>query len=91
MKLRSGGLRDPCYLATRGRTSRGSNSTSGEAARLFGPESTVVLPDGTARSALKVVKFHEDNTCVWQALRRETDNEPLAHVAARLTRPVRKP
>jgi uncharacterized protein (TIGR02246 family) len=54
-------------------------------------ESVGVLPDGTAGSALNVVKYHDDKTFVWQSLRREADGQPLADVEAKFTRQARKP
>ena len=45
-----------------------------------------VLPDGATGSTVNVVKYQDDNTFIWQSLRREADGQPLPDVESRFTR-----
>jgi hypothetical protein len=54
-------------------------------------DSNGVLPDGASGSAVNVVKYQDDDTFVWQSIRREADGRPLPDVEAKFTRQVSKP
>jgi uncharacterized protein (TIGR02246 family) len=54
-------------------------------------EAAGVLPEGTSASAANLLKYRDDNTFVWQSVRREADGEPLPDVEAKFTRRASKP
>jgi uncharacterized protein (TIGR02246 family) len=54
-------------------------------------DSIGVLPDGSTGSAVNIVKYHDDNTFVWESVRREADGQPLPNVEAKFTRQASKP
>jgi uncharacterized protein (TIGR02246 family) len=50
-----------------------------------------VLPEGITGSAVNLLKYVDDNTFVWQSVRREADGQPLPDVEAKFTRQATKP
>jgi uncharacterized protein (TIGR02246 family) len=54
-------------------------------------ESTGVLPDGGSGSAVNVMKYRDDNSFIWQSVRREADGQPLPDIEAKFTRQSAKP
>lgn len=47
-----------------------------------------VLPDGATGSSVNVLRYQDDNTFLWQSVRREFDEQPLPDVEAKFTRPA---
>jgi uncharacterized protein (TIGR02246 family) len=54
-------------------------------------EAVGVLPEGTIGTAVNVLKYRDDNTFIWQSLRREADGQPLPDIEAKFTRRTSKP
>jgi uncharacterized protein (TIGR02246 family) len=52
---------------------------------------TGVLPDGSTGSAVNILKYEDDNTFVWQSVRREADRQPLPDVDAKFVRQSANP
>lgn len=53
-------------------------------------DSIGVLPDGATGSSINMLKYVNDDSFVWQSVRREVDGQPLPDVEAKFTRPASK-